>query len=235
MAIVHLKFQRMLYVLRVLGTFTNTWPSYPNAGKNELILRNLYYYIAIFILIAVWISMIISTYKNRNDIGVSMKNMSHIAAITEAILNSILCRIKRKQLQNLVISIEKFAKVSKSYEKVVLQKYMNRYVMFISTVATSFIVAGITVICAPLFLHLEFPIDMWYPFSTKSPFQKFILYVMQIFAIAHTVFCFGVDVMITVMLFYSSAKLEILASEIQYAINEIHVISCIRRHQEIIR
>ncbi|XP_011859628.1 PREDICTED: uncharacterized protein LOC105557092 [Vollenhovia emeryi] len=235
MGIVHLKFQRMLYVLRIFGTFTNTWPPYPNAGKNELIFRNLYYYSAIFILLAVWIPMIISTYKNRDDIGVLMKNMSHIAAFTEAILNSILCRTKRKELQNLMISIEKFARVSQSYEKVILQKYINRYVIFISTVATSFIIAGITVICAPLFLPLEFPIDVWYPFSTKPPFQKFILYIMQIFAVAHTVFCFGVDIMITVILFYSSAKLEILASEVQHATHEIHIIACIRKHQEIIR
>jgi len=99
MTIVHLKFQQMLYILRVLGTFTNTWPPYPNIKKNELFLRNFYYYVAISILIAVWISMVISTYKNRSDVGILMKNMSHIAALIEAILNSILCRIKKKQLQ----------------------------------------------------------------------------------------------------------------------------------------
>lgn len=132
-----------------------------------------------------------------------------------------------------MINIEKFAKVSKNYEKAVLQKYMNRYGMFISTVAISFVMAGITVICAPMFLPLEFPLDVWYPFSTKPPLLKFILYFMQIFAIIHTVFCIGVDVMIAVILFYSSAKLEILAFEIQQTINEIYLISCIRKHQEI--
>jgi len=89
----------MLYILRVIGTFTNTWPPHPNIGKNELILRNLYYYVAIFISTAVWISIAINSYKKRNDIGILMTNMSHIAAFTEAILDSILCRIKKKQLQ----------------------------------------------------------------------------------------------------------------------------------------
>lgn len=105
--------------------------------------------------------------------------------------------------------------------------------MLILIVASSFIMAGITVICAPLVLPVEFPVEVWYPFSTKPPFQKFILYVMQIFVVAHTVVCFGVDVMITVILFYSSAKLEILGSEVQLATNETHIISCIRKHQEI--
>lgn len=100
MAIVHQKFQKILHILRLLGTFTNTWPSHPNTGKTELFFRNFYYYIAIFISAAVWIPMIINIYNSRNDdIGMLMKNVSHAAAIIEAILNSILCRIKRKQLQ----------------------------------------------------------------------------------------------------------------------------------------
>lgn len=99
MAIIHLKFERIFYILRIFGTFTNTWPARPDIEKNEVLLRNLYYYFAIFILMTVWIPMIIKTYKCRNDIGILMKNMSHIAALTEAIFNSILCRIKRQQLQ----------------------------------------------------------------------------------------------------------------------------------------
>jgi len=133
------------------------------------------------------------------------------------------------------MNIEKSAKISKNYEKAILQKYINRYVMFITTVAISFIIAGITVVCAPMFLPLEFPIDMWYPFSTLRLYQKCILYIMQIFAAAYTAFCFGTDIMVAVILFYSSAQLEILTFEVQHATNEIHVISCIRKHQEIIK
>lgn len=133
------------------------------------------------------------------------------------------------------MNIEKFMEISKGHERIVLQKYVDRYTMFISAVAISFIVAGITVVCAPLFLPLEFPTDVWYPFSTESLLRKFILYIMQIFIIAQTVFCLDVDIMIAVILFYSTVKLELLASEVEQATNEIHIISCIRKHQEIIR
>lgn len=53
--------------------------------------------------------------------------------------------------------------------------------------------------------------------------------------IVHTAFCLGVDVMIAVLLFYSTARIEILASEVEQATDEIHIISCIRKHQEITR
>ena len=126
-------------------------------------------------------------------------------------------------------------KISKDREKVILQKYVDRYAIFISTVAISFFVTGITVVCTPLFLPLEFPINVWYPFSTESLLRKFILYIMQIFTIAHTVFCFGVDVMIATILLYSTSRLEILASEVQQVTDEIHIITCIRKHKEITR
>jgi len=133
------------------------------------------------------------------------------------------------------MNIEKFMEISKHRERIVLQKYVNRYAMFISTVAISFFVAGITVIFSPLFLSQEFPLDVWYPFSTESLLRKFILYIMQIFTITQTVFCLDVDIMIAIILFYSTVKLEILASEVEQATNEIDIISCIRKHQEIIK
>ncbi|KAL6264240.1 hypothetical protein P5V15_004328 [Pogonomyrmex californicus] len=235
MATIHLKFQKMFYILRLFGIFTNTWPPQPNIGKIELFLRNFYYYVAIFILMAVWIPMIISIYNNRNDdIGIMMKNVSHAAAVIEAILNSILCRIKKRQLQILLLNIEKFIKASSDREKVILQKYVDRYATFILFVAISFIMAGVTVICAPLFMPLELPIAVWYPFSTEPLLRKFILYIMQIFIVAHTVLCLGVDVMIAVLLFYSTARLQMLSFEIEQATNEIHIISCVKKHQEII-
>ncbi|XP_067210328.1 odorant receptor 23a-like [Linepithema humile] len=180
-------------------------------------------------------SISISAYKSRENIDVSMKTLSQFAALTEATFNAIICRSKRKQLQKLLLNIENFIKISKDHERNMIQKYTDRYMTFILIVATSFVVAAITVICEPLVLPMEFPINVWYPFSTKPPLRKFIIYNLQIFVIAHTVSCLGVDVMIAVLLFYPTAKLEILASEIEQATNEIQVISCIRKHQEITR
>lgn len=99
MATIKLKFQKMLRILRILGTFTNTWPPHFDVGENELLFREIYYHVAIFVMVAVWIPMAINTYRGRDDIVMAMKNVSHLAALAEAILNSILCRYNRCQLQ----------------------------------------------------------------------------------------------------------------------------------------
>ncbi|KMQ87825.1 odorant receptor or2-like protein [Lasius niger] len=94
--------------------------------------------------------------------------------------------------------------------------------------------AGLAVICAPLFMSQELPLNVWYPFSTKPLLRKFILYFMHICAIEHVVFCLGMDVMIAIFFFYLAARMEILAFEIEQATDEAHVISSIQKHQEII-
>ncbi|KAM0726985.1 Odorant receptor 10 [Formica fusca] len=93
---------------------------------------------------------------------------------------------------------------------------------------------GVAVICAPLFMPQEFPLNVWYPFSMEPLLRKFILYVTHILATAHTVFCLNVDIMMAVFFLYSAARLEMLAFEIEQATDETHVISSIKKHQEII-
>jgi len=125
-------------------------------------------------------------------------------------------------------------KVSKDRETVILQKYINRHTTFISIVAISFAMAGVTIICAPLFTPKEFPLDTWYPFSVEPLLLKFICYVTHILIVAHTVFYLNVDVMMATFFLYSAARLELLAFEIEQATDEKHIISCIKKHQEII-
>lgn len=96
---IHVNFQRMFHVLRIFGIFTHTWPPQPNIGKTERLLRDIYYYVAIFIFATVMMSMLVSLYNNRKDIEISMKSLSLFAAFTEGTFNAILCRSKRKQLQ----------------------------------------------------------------------------------------------------------------------------------------
>lgn len=126
-------------------------------------------------------------------------------------------------------------KFSKDRERVILQKYIDRYATFITIVTITFCMAGGTVICAPLFMPQEFPLNVWYPFSMETLLRKFILYVTHILATAHIVFCLNVDIMMAVFFLYSAARLKILAFEIEQATDENHVISSIRKHQEIIK
>lgn len=125
-------------------------------------------------------------------------------------------------------------KFSKEHERVILQKYIDRYSLFITIVTISFIMAGGTVICGPLFMPRELPLNVWYPFSMEPLLLKIIFYVTQTYSTTYTIFSIHVDIMIAVFCFYSAARLEMLAFEIEQATNETHIISSIKKHQAII-
>lgn len=99
MAIIYLQFHKMLHFLRVVGTYTSTWPPPPNLKKIELFFRDLYFYVSLTMVMLVFVPVMACTYINKGDVILLMKNISQLAAFLEAILNSILCRAKRKSLQ----------------------------------------------------------------------------------------------------------------------------------------
>lgn len=127
MPFIQLKFQQVFYFLRVLGTITNTWPPNSDIGKNELLLRNFYCCISTFIFITVWISMLMYAYKTRNDdVGELMNHLSHMITLIEAILNSIMCTIKRKQLQVMISSNMFFC-----YTTIIFNNYIFTMISFL--------------------------------------------------------------------------------------------------------
>lgn len=99
----------------------------------------------------------------------------------------------------------------------------------------SYIMAAIVFSCGPLFLSIKLPMEAWYPFSTDAPHIRSIIYVMQVFAILQTGFCITVDFMIGMFFWYTTARLEMLALELQQTTHECQMKSCFRKHQEIIK
>lgn len=98
----------------------------------------------------------------------------------------------------------------------------------------SFVTAGTSVAVSPLFMDVEFPLEAWYPFSTQPLLLKIFIYVTHLFTISYTVTCLNVDIMIVILIFYCTVKLEVLACEVRQATDNNDIIVCIRKHQEII-
>lgn len=126
-------------------------------------------------------------------------------------------------------------KNSNDREKAILQKYTDRYMTYITTVVASFIIAAGSIFLAPLFTPQTLPKDVWYPFARETLLRKFIICCAQAFVTLQTVFCLNVDIMIAVFLLYSTARLEIVASEIDRATNETDIVLCVRKQHEIAR
>ncbi|KAF3054642.1 Odorant receptor 379, partial [Nylanderia fulva] len=233
--VVLIRMHQVLRVLEICGTFTSTWPPESTAGKREIFIRDLGWTLAILNVLSSFPPLILGAWYSRNNIIPMMKSLSELTALMEVLFNLILCRIGRSQLQELLAKLKNFFKHSELHERHIIQKYINRYSGFYAFVGISYIMAAITFSCGPLFLSINLPMESaWYPFSTETPYTRCILYVMQVFAILQTGFCITVDFMIAMFFWYSSARLEMLAQELQQITHENDLKTCIQKHQEII-
>ena len=119
-------------------------------------------------------------------------------------------------------------------EKDVLQKYVDRYIPFFIIVGSSVLIGAIGFSCGPLIMDTALPVDAWYPFSIDVFWIRFILYSLQILAIFQTGLTFTVNYMIAMMLWYCTARLEMLGRKIKNAGSNYELRLCIREHQKLI-
>ncbi|XP_071642067.1 uncharacterized protein [Temnothorax longispinosus] len=234
MVLIRIKVHQVLYVLQICGTFTSTWPPESTAGKREIFLRDLGWILGILNVLGSVPPLILGACYSGDDVIRMMKALSELTALMEVLFNLILCRIGRSRLQNLLAKLKDFLEHSESYERHIIQKYIDRYSNFSIFVGTSYILAAIAFSCGPLFLSIHLPMEAWYPFSIESIYTKVILYVLQVFAILQTGFCITVDFMIAMFFWYPAARLEMLGQELQQISHKNQTKTCIQKHQEII-
>ncbi|XP_024873228.1 odorant receptor 67a-like [Temnothorax curvispinosus] len=131
--------------------------------------------------------------------------------------------------------MKNFLLVSNDHEKIILQKYIDRYAVFSIFVIICYFLTIITFCCIPVFASKIFPSEGLYPFPIESPLMMFIIYATQVHTVVQCGLCVGIDFTFAVFFLYAAARLEMLCFEIQAAKNERHLNSCIKKHQEIIK
>ncbi|EFN74033.1 hypothetical protein EAG_14617, partial [Camponotus floridanus] len=131
--------------------------------------------------------------------------------------------------------IEDFLRTSDDNEKIILQKYADRYFFFSVFIIICNCLAVVVFSCGPLLLLTKFPIEVWYPFPIESPIAIRIFYTIQVYCIIKTGLNFMPNFILAILFLYSSARLEMLCLKIQNAKNKRQINSCIKKHQKIIK
>ncbi|XP_018396153.1 PREDICTED: uncharacterized protein LOC108774517 [Cyphomyrmex costatus] len=165
-----------------------------------------------------------------------MKTLVEFTCMMDLLSNIFICRTKNANIQHILKEIKNFLLASNDYERIVLQKYINRYAFMFISVIICYIITITTFCCTPAFTSRKFPSEGLYPFPTESPFVIFIIYTMQVCAIVQCgLSCGSMDFLFAAFFLYSSARLEMLCLEIQVTKNEKEINSCIKKHQKIIK
>lgn len=130
--------------------------------------------------------------------------------------------------------METFCKEANEKTNIILQHYVDKHKYIYGIYTLWCYITAIGVICGPLILPQEFPTHAKYPFSVKHSL-KIIIYLHQSLVGLQASAGMCITCNIAILLFYSAARLELLAQKIRNVKNENELDACINLHGEILR
>lgn len=93
------KVDQVFPLLRIGNNITSTWPNNLDDGKFIFILREIKWCLSIPIVIFILVGTIINVRNELNDLVITMTIVTQIIAITEGLLNLLLCKLLSTRLQ----------------------------------------------------------------------------------------------------------------------------------------
>ncbi|XP_043288518.1 uncharacterized protein [Venturia canescens] len=225
--------RNVVRLIKVCGRLTSTWPLDPPSSRRNQIFAQFLWWTSFLNVLFLIVPLIFGVYHYRRETTVLMKALSELTALTEVFFNLIICKFQRRRLQRLLSEITSVVTNASTEDGLVYQKYVDRYLYFLVTLGSMFFMTAVTFSCGPLVMKTHLPADAWYPFSVDSPTVRWSLYLSQVLAILQTGLCVTVDIMVGMMLWYTSASLEILGKRLERVTGESDLGDCIVEHQRI--
>jgi len=122
----------------------------------------------------------------------------------------------------------------KPHEEIVIQRYIDKYAVFYGMFIVVFYLTSLAYVTIPLLIQQPFPSMTEYPFDVYYEPLKTILYLHQVIVafIVSGELC--LNIFISLLLWFASARFEILIEELRTVTNVYQLINCIKKHQEIL-
>ncbi|XP_067212039.1 odorant receptor 4-like isoform X1 [Linepithema humile] len=146
-----------------------------------------------------------------------------------------ICHIQYKRFQSLIAEMESYCKHATDYEKTVLQQYVDRCATFYAVVMISFYSTTCVAISAPLFTSAPFPTYAKYPFDVNYQPLKTIIYAQQSLSGLQFSSMLCVSLLVALLLWFTTARFDILCNELRKALTVYELIQCIQKHQQLLR
>ncbi|XP_071578784.1 uncharacterized protein [Temnothorax nylanderi] len=225
---------KVIFLTKISVALTCAWPPSPNATKFDVTLFKVLWYICYLSSILLLFPLLSSVYEYRDNPVILAKSVCLSCAVLQVTLKMVICRIRYNRFQMLYHKMEMFCEQADDKTNITLQHYVDKYKCIYGIYTLWCYITAIGVICGPLFLPQEFPTHAKYPFSVEYPIKS-IIYLHQSLVGLQVAAGMCIDCNIAILLFYSAARLELLAQKIRNVKNENELDACINLHNEILR
>lgn len=139
-------------------------------------------------------------------------------------------------LQTVIAQMEDYCRRAQPHERDVFQRYVNKCAYFYVVTLSIMGIAFVGSILEPLFRGLDsYPLVIKYPFVVDQWLSRTIVYLHQAFGL-YQVFCQATaNVFLALLLWFTSARFEILSIKFRKASEYFDWQVCVREHQELLR
>lgn len=128
-----------------------------------------------------------------------------------------------------------FCATAKSYEKVVLQRYVDKYSKFYGLSSCWLMVASGSFVVLTLFIAQPFPTDAEYPFAVDYEPLRTIIFLHQAYINLQCCSMLCNNVFIALMLLFTASRFEMLMVELRAVKNIETLIECVRKYYHLRR
>ncbi|XP_043500819.1 odorant receptor 30a-like [Polistes fuscatus] len=195
------------------------WPPPLNATKKQLLLRDVYWWSTLVIALLLILALINGIFEYRHNTLITVQTTCILAGVSQSIIQE----------------MENFVEQANSLEKVILQNYVNKCWIFHLTMSIGFYVICFGLVLGPAILSQPFPTFAKYPFKVDSHPIYEIVYFQQAFVGILAAVGGTIDCQNAVLLWFTSARFEILSIELSRLMDLDNINYYIRKHLQLLK
>lgn len=139
-------------------------------------------------------------------------------------------------LQYVTFEMIHFSELIKPHEDIIIQRYVDKCIIFYGVSLILFYLATVIVVGLSFVMNQPFPLLTEYPFddACRQPLRT-ILFIHQVIVGVHVSGQLCSNVQMAFLLWFASARFEILTEELRKTTDIYYLAKCIRKHQDLLK
>ncbi|XP_072743374.1 uncharacterized protein [Anoplolepis gracilipes] len=229
-----LTIEKLIAFLKVDLLFACCWPLPPSATKWEKICNKIFRGFSVLHGLIMVIEMIYTIYTNWSDLFLIMKLSCLFCTTVEVPVQIICFSVQYDRLQYVMYELEDYCKRAKPKERDVFHHYIDSCKSIYIGSMCAFTLTAILFILSPVVEPQLLPFPVEYPFSVDYQPLKTIIYLHHVLLIYQSYMQVCSNIMIALLLWFVSARCDILSSRFRAVTKFAELRACIEEHQELL-
>ncbi|XP_071634707.1 odorant receptor 43a-like isoform X2 [Temnothorax longispinosus] len=212
------------------------WPQPQDATQFKMLCVKLYHCLCIIMDMSVAVPLMytITLYLDEPDILVNVVMMT--SSCIHGSFNFLFHMINHHHIRNVTYEMVHFSDLMKPHEEIIVQRHIDKCVMYHGVSIFMYYSITFLAIAVPFLTQQQsFPLSAEYPFNTSYQPLFTIIYIQQSAAgiLISAQLC--TNVLMALLLWFATARFEILIEDLGKVTNACQLFECIKRHQELLK